>query len=64
MDDEMNSLRKNHTWLLVDRRPGQKLVKYRWTYKLKEPGSKEFKYKARLVAKGFTQEKGVDSIMN
>ncbi|GKB24386.1 retrotransposon protein, putative, ty1-copia subclass [Tanacetum coccineum] len=36
MEEEMSSLKKNHTWELVDQPPGQKLVSCKWLYKIKE----------------------------
>ncbi|GJU57974.1 retrovirus-related pol polyprotein from transposon TNT 1-94 [Tanacetum coccineum] len=36
IEEEMSSLKKNHTWELVDQPPGQKLVSYKWLYKIKE----------------------------
>ncbi|GJY45240.1 retrotransposon protein, putative, ty1-copia subclass [Tanacetum coccineum] len=36
MKEKMNSLKKNHTWKLVDQPPGQKLVSCKWLYKIKE----------------------------
>ncbi|GJT97707.1 retrovirus-related pol polyprotein from transposon TNT 1-94 [Tanacetum coccineum] len=36
MKEEMSSLKKNHTWELVDQPPGQKLVSCKWLYKIKE----------------------------
>nr|GEZ47153.1 retrotransposon protein, putative, Ty1-copia subclass [Tanacetum cinerariifolium] len=54
MKEEMDSLRKNNTWELVDHPAGQKLIK-----KGIEGGQK-LKYKARLVAYGFTQRAGID----
>nr|GFC84661.1 retrovirus-related Pol polyprotein from transposon TNT 1-94 [Tanacetum cinerariifolium] len=32
----MSSLKKNHTWELVDQPPGQKLLSCKWLYKSKE----------------------------
>ncbi|GJV80978.1 retrotransposon protein, putative, ty1-copia subclass [Tanacetum coccineum] len=62
MEEEMNSLKKNHTWELVDQPPGQKLVSCKWLYKIKEgiKGVQKPRYKARLVARGFTQRAGMD----
>ncbi|GKG55063.1 retrovirus-related pol polyprotein from transposon TNT 1-94, partial [Tanacetum coccineum] len=35
MEDEMDSLRKNKTWVLVDHPARQKLVSYKWLFKIK-----------------------------
>lgn len=61
MNEEMNSLKKNNTWELVDYPPGKKIVGCRWVYtvKYKADGTIE-RFKARLVAKGYTQTYGVD----
>lgn len=55
MQEEMDSLYKNETWILVDKPEGQKVVPCKWLYKLKDgiPGAEMPRYKARLVAKGF-----------
>ncbi|GJS79710.1 retrotransposon protein, putative, ty1-copia subclass [Tanacetum coccineum] len=34
--EKMSSLKKNHTWELVDQPPGQKLISCKWLYKIKE----------------------------
>ncbi|GJS90427.1 retrovirus-related pol polyprotein from transposon TNT 1-94 [Tanacetum coccineum] len=36
IEEKMSSLKKNHTWELVDQPPGQKLVSCKWLYKIKE----------------------------
>lgn len=61
----MESLYKNNTWTLVYKPPKQKLVSYKWIYKLKHSvdAKEPIRYKARLVAKGFTQTQGIDYIM-
>ena len=61
MKEEMESLAKNKTWVLVDRIPGMNVVKNKWVYKVKTKadGSVD-RFKARLVAKGYTQQEGVD----
>ncbi|GJT93061.1 retrotransposon protein, putative, ty1-copia subclass [Tanacetum coccineum] len=62
MEEEMDSLRKNKTWVLVDHPAGQKLVSCKWLFKIKEgiEGVQRPRYKARLVAHGFTQRAGID----
>lgn len=62
MDEEMNSLRKNNTWELVNKPKGQRILGCKWIYKLKEEESSinGIKYKARLVAKGYSQVEGID----
>ncbi|GJT94760.1 retrotransposon protein, putative, ty1-copia subclass [Tanacetum coccineum] len=54
MKEEMSSLKKNHTWELVDQLPGQKLISCKWLYKIKEGigGVQKPRYKARVVARG------------
>ncbi|GJY88511.1 retrovirus-related pol polyprotein from transposon TNT 1-94 [Tanacetum coccineum] len=49
MEEEMDSLRKNKTWELVDPSAGQKLVSSKWLYKIKEKikGVQKPRYKAR-----------------
>ena len=60
MDEEMESLLKNQTWILVKRPKQQKLVSCKWIFKRKGVlGVENTRFKARLVARGFTQE-GVD----
>ncbi|GKB73282.1 retrotransposon protein, putative, ty1-copia subclass [Tanacetum coccineum] len=60
--EEMSSLKKNHTWELVDQPPGQKLISCKWLYKIKEriEGIQKPRYKARVVAQGFTQRARID----
>ncbi|KAH9770981.1 hypothetical protein KPL71_012549 [Citrus sinensis] len=62
MDEEMQSLIKNHTWTLIEKPPNKKVVGCKWVYKVKKgiPEVEPKRYKARLVAKGFTQKEGVN----
>ena len=59
--EEMNALKKNGTWEVVDLPREKSVVGCKWvfTIKSKVDGSVE-RYKAKLVAKGFTQTYGID----
>ena len=61
MNTEMESLKENDVWDLVEPPVGQKIIGCKWVYKIKtgEDGSVQ-RYKARLVAQGFTQKYGTD----
>ena len=61
MHDEMDSLKNNQIYELVELPKEKKVLKNKWVFKLKKDDSgKVVKYKARLVVKGFLQKKGVD----
>lgn len=61
MDVEMEALRKNKTWSLVELPAGKRAVGCKWVYIVKYRADGSIKrYKARLVAKGYTQTYGID----
>ncbi|KAG7554626.1 GAG-pre-integrase domain [Arabidopsis suecica] len=62
MDEEMDSLVKNHTWTVVTKPAGQRVIGCKWIFKRKPgiPGVEKPRFKARLVAKGYAQREGVD----
>jgi hypothetical protein len=60
MHEEMNSLHKNNTYVLVELPKGKKELRNKWVFKLKKDGEKLVKYEARLVVKGFNQKQGID----
>ncbi|KAK8957981.1 hypothetical protein KSP39_PZI000375 [Platanthera zijinensis] len=61
MQEEMQSLQKNHTYDLVRLPKGKKALKNRWIFRVKQgDSSTPPRYKARLVVKGFGQRQGVD----
>lgn len=62
MEEELESLLKNRTWVLVKLPKGKKVVRCKWVFKKKEgtTGVEDVRYKARLVAKGYSQIPGVD----
>ena len=56
MQKELNSLMANGTWDLEKLPPRQKIVTYKWVFKVKKytDGSVE-RLKAQLIAREFTQ---------
>jgi len=59
--EEMNALRKNGTWEIVELPRGKKVVGCKWVFTIKSKVDRSVeRYKARLVAKGFTQTYGID----
>ena len=61
MRDEIQSMRHNGVWELIELPEGNRPIGCKWVYKTKRDSKgKVEKFKARLVAKGFTQREGVD----
>ena len=62
IQEEIESLYKNETWVLVKPPTRQRIVGCKWIFKIKKgnPGVEKTRYKARLVAKGYNQVPGVD----
>ncbi|GJT52781.1 retrovirus-related pol polyprotein from transposon TNT 1-94 [Tanacetum coccineum] len=61
MNAEMQSMKDNQVWRLVDLPPDGKTVGSKWLFKKKtDMDGNVHTYKARLVAKGFTQTYRVD----
>ena len=59
--EEMQSLKNNKTWDVVDLPAGRSAIGCRWVFKLKRKADGTIdRYKARLVAQGFLQKKGID----
>ena len=61
MKDELDSMKSNEFWYLVELPKGAKAICYKWVFKTKRDslGNIE-RYKARLVVEGFTQKEGID----
>ncbi|GKB59011.1 zinc finger, CCHC-type containing protein, partial [Tanacetum coccineum] len=61
INDEVDSIMGNNTWVLADLPPGCKPLGCKWIFKrkLKVNGTIE-KFKARLVIQGFKQKSGID----
>ncbi len=58
---ELDSLKANGTWSLVERPTEANVVDCKWVLRIKKNAAGEIeKYKARLVARGFTQIHGID----
>ncbi|GJS39894.1 retrotransposon protein, putative, ty1-copia subclass [Tanacetum coccineum] len=61
MNMEMQSMKDNEVWELVDLPPNGKIVGYKWLFKKKTDMDRAVHtYKVRLVVKGFTQTPGID----
>ncbi|GJU97484.1 retrotransposon protein, putative, ty1-copia subclass [Tanacetum coccineum] len=61
MNVEMQSMKDNEVWKLVELPPDAKTVGHKWIFKKKaDMDGAVHTYKARLVAKGFTQTPGID----
>ncbi|GKE48873.1 retrotransposon protein, putative, ty1-copia subclass [Tanacetum coccineum] len=61
MNAEMQSMKDNQVWRLVDLPPNCKIVGIKWLFKKKtDMEDNVHTHKARLVATGFTQTIGVD----
>ncbi|KAH9765249.1 hypothetical protein KPL70_001801 [Citrus sinensis] len=61
VNDEIDSIISNQTWVLVDLPPGSKPISSKWVFRRKynSDGSLQT-FKARLVAKGFKQRNDID----
>ena len=61
IEEELDSLEKNHTWELVNLPEGKNVVGSRWVFKEKRGANGEInRHKARLVAQGYSQKQGID----
>ncbi|GJV40750.1 retrotransposon protein, putative, ty1-copia subclass [Tanacetum coccineum] len=61
MNVEMQSMKDNEVWVLVELPPNGKTVGSKWLFKKKtDMDGAVHTYKARLVAKGYTQTLGID----
>lgn len=61
MRSELESMRENQVWNLIDPPDGVKTIECKWVFKKKiDMDGNVHIYKARLVAKGFKQIQGVD----
>nr|GEZ04591.1 zinc finger, CCHC-type [Tanacetum cinerariifolium] len=63
MNVEMQSMKDNEVWVLVELPPNGKTVGSKWLFKKKiDMDGNVHIYKARLVAKGYTQTSGIDYV--
>ncbi|XP_017441172.1 uncharacterized protein LOC108346619 [Vigna angularis] len=61
MQEKIDSIEKNQTWILTELPPNKKPIALKWIYKSKiNPQGVVIRHKARLVAKGFLQQAGKD----
>jgi len=61
MKDEIQSLKDNNTWDIVNMPSNQHVLKERWVYKVKRDAHGQVsRYKAHWVVKGYKQQFGID----
>ena len=60
MNEELESLKENETWELVNRPINAKMIQIRWVMRVKTSCDGNARFKARLVAKGYAQKQGID----
>ena len=53
MEKELETLKNNKTWTIIDLLPNIKPISTKWVYKIKKNDDKTLIYKARLVIRGF-----------
>ena len=59
--DEMESMKENQVWKLVELSKAHKAIRNRWVLTVKRKTDRTIEsYKAHLVAKGYTQKEGID----
>ncbi|KAI5324142.1 hypothetical protein L3X38_033215 [Prunus dulcis] len=60
MESELDSMKNNQVWDLVEPPEGVKPIWCKWVFKTKRASMGNIeRFKARLVAKGFTQKEGI-----
>ena len=64
MDEEIESLKKNVTWILTELSENKTVIGRKWVYKVRmvENGNVT-SYKAHLVSQGYSQKYGESSLM-
>ena len=61
VNDEMDSILSNNTWVLVDLPPGSNTIGCKWVFRRKYRTNGSIQtFKAKLMAKGFRQREGID----
>ena len=61
MKEEINPMKSNGVWDLVELPNGARVIGCKWVFKTKRNSLDNIeRYKARLVAKGFTQKEEID----
>ena len=53
MDDEMNSLAKNNTWVLIEIPTEKRALLNKWVFRIKAKPNDKVMLKAWLVVKGY-----------
>jgi hypothetical protein len=61
MVDEVQSIKENKTWSLIELPTGRRAIGLKWVFKVKKNQLGEvIRHKVRLVVKGYAQQQGID----
>lgn len=61
MNEEIQALKKNETWEIIDLPPNKNPIGCKWVFTLKyKQDASVDRFKARIIAKGFTQSYVID----
>lgn len=61
MQEEIDSINENKTWILTDLLIGTTAFNSKWVYKIKRgPNGEITRYKTQWVVRGFQQQEGID----
>ena len=57
MNEEINSLRENDTWEVIDKPACANIIKMKWVFKIKKVPNNKLLYRARMVVRLYPEER-------